>query len=225
MLNRPSRLGENDRMGGLVRYLRLKAQAQIGLSPGVLIFGILAVLCAATTFILLVFAAFIWLAERYTPLTAALVLCGFFLLLTILAGIGSLVSRRTLDRRAQREMRARGASPLFDPKMLGVGLQIGAQRRLAPDGAAGCRRHHRRRRRPRVVHERRAGHRRARRRRRSHRLRSRPHRAGERRRVRAPSASRAMRLSSSIRRTRASTESKLSSWRIQSMKATSMVWP
>jgi hypothetical protein len=122
-------------MGGLVRYLRLKAQAQVGLSPGVLIFGTLAVLCAATTLILLVFAAFIWLTERYTPLTAALVLFGFFLLLTILAGIGSLVSRHTTIARAQREMRARGASPLYDPKMLGVGLQLARSvgwRRMVP---------------------------------------------------------------------------------------------
>lgn len=127
-------------MGGLLRYLRLKAQAQIGLSPGVLIFGALAVLCAATTLILLVFAAFIWLTERYTPLTAALVLFGFFLLLTILAGIGSLVSRHTSIARAQREMRARGASPLSDPKMLSVGLQIARSvgwRRMVPLIAIG----------------------------------------------------------------------------------------
>jgi hypothetical protein len=127
-------------MGGLLRYLRLKAQAQIGLSPGVVIFGILAVLCAATTLILLVLAAFIWLTDRYTPLTAALVLFGFFLLLTILAGIGSLVSRHTTIVRAQREMRARGASPLYDPKMLGVGLQLARSvgwRRMVPLVAIG----------------------------------------------------------------------------------------
>jgi hypothetical protein len=127
-------------MGGLLRYLRLKAQAQVGLSPGVLIFGILAVLCAATTLILLVLAAFIWLTDRYTPLTAALVLFGFFLLLTILAGIGSLVSRHTTIARAQREMRARGTSPLYDPKMLGVGLQLARSvgwRRMVPLVAIG----------------------------------------------------------------------------------------
>jgi hypothetical protein len=122
-------------MGGLVRYLQLKAQAKIGFSAGVLIFGVLAALCAATTFILLVFAAFIWLAQRYSPLTAALVLCGFFLLLTVLAGIGSLMARRGTIANAESKLAARASSPLFDPKMLGVGLQIGRAvgwRRLVP---------------------------------------------------------------------------------------------
>jgi hypothetical protein len=127
-------------MGGLVRYLRLKAQSQVGLSAGVLIFAVLALLCAATTFILLVFAAFIWLAQSYTPLTAALVLCGFFLLLAILAGIGSLMSRRGTIADAESKLAARANSPLFDPKMLGIGLQIGRAvgwRRLVPLVAVG----------------------------------------------------------------------------------------
>ncbi len=127
-------------MGGLVRYLQLKAQAKSGLSAGVVIFAVVAVLCAATTFIFLVFAAFIWLAQRYSPLTAALVLCGFFLLLTILAGIGSLMSRRSTIASAETKLAARASSPLFDPKMLGIGLQIGRAvgwRRLVPLIAVG----------------------------------------------------------------------------------------
>jgi hypothetical protein len=122
-------------MGGLVRYLQLKAQAKTGLSAGVVIFALIAAACAAMTFGFLVFAAFIWLAERYSPLTAALVLCGFFLLLTILAGIGSLMSRRSIITDAETKLAARASSPLFDPKMLGIGLQIGRAvgwRRLVP---------------------------------------------------------------------------------------------
>jgi hypothetical protein len=127
-------------MGGLVRYLQLKAQAKTGLSAGVVIFAVLAALCAAMTFAFLVFAAFIWLAQRYSPLTAALVMCGLFLLLTILAGIGSLISRRSTIASAETKLASRASSPFFDPRMLGIGLQIGRAvgwRRLVPLVAVG----------------------------------------------------------------------------------------
>jgi fatty acid desaturase len=122
-------------MGGWVRYLQLKTQAKIGLSSGVLIFAVLAVLCAAVTCGFLIFAAFIWLAQRYSPLTAALVLCGFFLLLTIIAGIGCLMAHRSTIESAETQLAARNNAPWLDPKMMGIGLQIGSAigwRRLMP---------------------------------------------------------------------------------------------
>ena len=77
---------------GWVNYLQLKAKVKTGFSPAVAVFGAVAVIASATTFVLLIFTAFIWLAERYSPLTAGLILTLFFLLITILAVVCALMT-------------------------------------------------------------------------------------------------------------------------------------
>jgi hypothetical protein len=66
-------------MGGWRRYLELQAQAKTGLSSGLFVWALLAVVFGVLTagFVLLI--AFIWLAERYSPLTAAILLASLFL--------------------------------------------------------------------------------------------------------------------------------------------------
>jgi hypothetical protein len=58
-------------MGGWRRYLELQAQAKTGLSSDLFVWALLAGVFGVLTagFVLLI--AFIWLAERYDPLTAA----------------------------------------------------------------------------------------------------------------------------------------------------------
>ena len=127
-------------LSGLVRYLRLTAQAKTGVSPVVVVCAVLASIGAITTFVLLVFSAFIWLASHYTPLTAALILSGFFLLLTILMGIGAVMAQRRTAERAEVALAARGGKPWLDPSMLGLALQFGrsiGMRRIVPLVAAG----------------------------------------------------------------------------------------
>ena len=60
-------------MGSWRRYLELQAQAKTGLSSGLFVWALLAGVFGVLTagFVLLI--AFIWLAERYSPLTAAIV--------------------------------------------------------------------------------------------------------------------------------------------------------
>src|SRR5260370_38538672 len=81
-------------MGGWRRYLELQAQAKTGLSLGLFVWALLAVVFGVLTagFVLLI--AFIWLAERYSPLTPAIVLAGLFLLATIIPALSRLWSRR-----------------------------------------------------------------------------------------------------------------------------------
>jgi len=74
-------------MGGWRRYLELQAQAKTGLSSGLFVWALLAIVFGVLTagFVLLI--AFIWLAERYSPLTAAIVLAGLLLFATIIAAV------------------------------------------------------------------------------------------------------------------------------------------
>ena len=89
-------------------------------------------------FVLLI--AFIWLAERYGALTAAMVLAGLFLLATIIAAISCLWSRRQTIEQAELALAARGNALWLDPKVLGGAIQVSGAvgwRKLVPLLAVG----------------------------------------------------------------------------------------
>jgi O-antigen/teichoic acid export membrane protein len=127
-------------LSGWVNHLRLTAKARTGLSQAFVVFALIAAIAALAASIFFVFAAFIWLAERYSPLTAALVLALAFLLIAILCVLGALVARRRTVDEAKRALAVRSQSPLLDPGMLGMLFQVGRTiglRRVAPLVAAG----------------------------------------------------------------------------------------
>jgi hypothetical protein len=125
-------------MGGWRRYLELQAQAKTGLSSGLFVWALLAVVFGVLTVGFVLLIAFIWLAERYSPLTAAIVLAGLFLFATIIAAISCLRSRRrTIE---QAELAARRNAIWLDPKVLGGAIQASRAvgwRKLVPLLAVG----------------------------------------------------------------------------------------
>ena len=127
-------------MGGWRKYLELRARAKTGLSSGLFVWALLAVVFGVLTagFVLLI--AFIWLAERYSPLTAAMVLAGLFLLATIVAAVSCLWSRRRTIEQAELALAARRTAVWLDPKVLGGAIQAGGAvgwRKLVPLLAIG----------------------------------------------------------------------------------------
>jgi hypothetical protein len=127
-------------MSGLLRYLELQAKSKTGLSSGVAIWAIVALVAAVITLGFAIFAAFIWLAQRYDPLTAALVMGGAFLLITLIALVACSIAHRRTAERARLALAARSQTPWLDPRYLGVGLQIGRAigwRKLVPLMAVG----------------------------------------------------------------------------------------
>ncbi len=127
-------------ISGWVRYLRLTAEAKTGFSGQILIWSVVAALCAGFTFFFVVLAAFIWLAQRYSALTAALILAAFFLLVAIGAATACVITRRRNIERAQLALATRSNAPWLDPRIVGVGLQIGRSigwKRIVPLAAVG----------------------------------------------------------------------------------------
>jgi hypothetical protein len=114
-------------MGGLLRYLTLNAQARTGLSRWILIWAAIAVVAAVVAVTFFLVAAFVWLAQRYSPLTAALVLGFLFLLLALIALVACLLTRRNNIQQARLALAARsgGGPPWLDPKLLVMGFQFG----------------------------------------------------------------------------------------------------
>jgi type VI protein secretion system component VasK len=127
-------------LAGLIQNLRLRAEARTGLSSAVVVFALIAAVAGLIAFVFFVFAGFIWLAERYSPLTAALIIAGAFVLIAIFCALGAVLAQRRNIDHAKRALALRAQSPLFDPAMLGIAMQIGRTiglRRLAPLAAAG----------------------------------------------------------------------------------------
>jgi hypothetical protein len=127
-------------MKSLLRHLELTIKSKSGLNAGVLLLGLGAALAAALTLGFLLMAAFIALANRYGPLIAALILGGLFLLVTIIAVLGCISSRRRTIAGAKLALATRSQTPWLDPRYLGIGMQIGRAigwRRLLPLAAVG----------------------------------------------------------------------------------------
>jgi hypothetical protein len=127
-------------MGNLRKYLALQAQAKTGLSSGLFVWGLAALVCGILTAGFMLLLAFIWLAERYGPLIAAAILAGAFLLVTIVAIVCSLQSRRRTIERAQLALAARKPAVWLDPKLVAGAVQAGRAvgwRRFVPLLALG----------------------------------------------------------------------------------------
>jgi hypothetical protein len=122
-------------LSGLVRHIKLTATAKTGLSGAVVAFAIIAAVCAATAFVLLIVVGFVWIEKRYGPLTASVVLLGLFLTLAILAALACIIIQRRTAERARLALAARSQPLWMDPSTLAVGLQVGRTiglRRIVP---------------------------------------------------------------------------------------------
>ena len=122
-------------MSGWLRYFSLRAQASTGLSSGIAISAIVALAAAVVAAIFFIVAAYVWLADLYDSLTAALIVAGVFVLIASIAVIVCVAMRRRNMERARLELAARSSNANWlDPKLVTMGYQIGQAigwRRLA----------------------------------------------------------------------------------------------
>src|SRR5262245_28840914 len=113
-------------MRGWLRYFVLNAQVRTGLSAGVLTWAIVAAAAAVGAVVFLLVALFVWLAQLYGALIAAVALGCAFVLIALIALAVCLMTRRRNMERARLELAAR-SSNWFDPRLLTVGVQIAQQ--------------------------------------------------------------------------------------------------
>ena len=129
-------------MSGWLRHFALSAQVRTGYSSQVVVWAIIAAIAATVASVFLLIAVFVWLADRYGSLTAGLVLGGVFIVVALIALIACVVTRHRNMERARLELAARNSAGAgwLDPKLLGVGFQIGQAigwRKLAALAAVG----------------------------------------------------------------------------------------
>jgi uncharacterized membrane protein YqjE len=117
-----------------------RRKLKTGLSSWLFVWALLAVVFGVLTASFVLLIAFIWLAQRYSPVTAAIVLAGLFLFATIIAAISCLWSRRRTIEQAELALAARRNAIWLDPKVLGGAIQASRAvgwRKLVPLLAVG----------------------------------------------------------------------------------------
>jgi hypothetical protein len=113
-------------MRGWLRYFALNAQVRTGLSAAVLAWAVIAAAAAVGGLIFLLIALFVWLAQLYGALIAAVALGCAFVLIALIALAVALMTRRSNMQRARLELAAR-SNNWFDPRLMTVGVQIAQQ--------------------------------------------------------------------------------------------------
>ena|SRR5438552_2618087 len=126
-------------MRGLLRHFELVAQSKTGLSAGIAAWALVAALAAVGTLCWLSVTAFLWLAQHYDSITAALILTFFYLLVSLIALLAAVLLRRHTVAQANLALAER-QNTLLDPRLLAIGMEIGRTigwRRIASVAAAG----------------------------------------------------------------------------------------
>jgi len=123
--------------------LVLAIQARSGFTPGLVVWLLLAGICALTTFSFLCVAGYVWISSQLGPLFAALIMAGIFLLFAVIALMIFAIMRQHTRERAilERAARAHSASGwMLDPKLVATAVQIGRSlgwQRLVPVALLG----------------------------------------------------------------------------------------
>ena len=126
----------------LVNEARLAVQSKTGVTPGLFIWLGLAILTALTAFAFFCVAAYDWLASLFGSVFGGLIVAGFFVLVTLVAALIALASRRRARERAilERAAHAHAGSWLLDPRVLTTAMQVGRTlgwQRLVPVALLG----------------------------------------------------------------------------------------
>ena len=112
-------------MSHWLHYLELKVKARFGLTSTALVWAVVAAIGAAITFGFIVLTIGIWIAERYSPMTSAVVLGAVFLTLTVVAVFSCISEHKRTMEEAKQALALKSNIPWATPQTLATGLQIG----------------------------------------------------------------------------------------------------
>jgi len=119
----------------LTREIALSIQARNGISAAVVAWLIVMAVALLAALVFLCVTGYDWLALRYDPVVAGLIMTGIFLAIALVATIVSAVLRRRVRERAILARAAKAPSWLLDPRILSVAVQAGRSfgwQRLVP---------------------------------------------------------------------------------------------
>jgi hypothetical protein len=111
----------------LKQIIILWVRSRTGLTAGLIAGALIAAGTAATTFVFLCAAGYIWLSTKLGPVLGGLAMAGIFLVIAIIAAAASALLRKRTKQQAiiERSALAPRAAILLDPKVLNFPMQTG----------------------------------------------------------------------------------------------------
>ena len=122
-------------MGAIKKFIELKIRSKIGVNATVVIGLIFALLATLVAFVFALVSAFIWLADLYSPLTAALIVFGLFLAIAVVGAFVALSAHRAAAASAEKALARQSALSFVQPTHLKTALQVAngiGWRRIVP---------------------------------------------------------------------------------------------
>jgi hypothetical protein len=111
-------------LAGVKRYIELKVQSKIGIDAKVVIGLLIAALASIVAFVFALVIAYVWLADRYSPLIAAIFVFGTFVLVAIASATFALSAHRSASSSAEKALARQNALSFVQPAHLKSALQI-----------------------------------------------------------------------------------------------------
>ena len=130
---------------GIVNEAMMALRENLSSSIQVVILTAVVLATGAGAAIWLSIAAFVWLAQRYDTVIAAVALAGAFLLISFAALFATIIAHRRSVAKVKAREKANAAAEqtpswLLDPRMAAIGLEFGRMigfKRLIPIAAVG----------------------------------------------------------------------------------------
>ena len=122
-------------MGAIRKFIELKIQSKIGVNATVIVGLLVALLATVVAFVFALVTAFIWLADRYSPLTAGLIVFGLFAALAVIGVVVAISAHRAAAATAEKALAGQSTLSLVQPTHLKTALQVASGigwRRVVP---------------------------------------------------------------------------------------------
>src|ERR1700704_4926027 len=112
-------------MPGIRDYLELKIQSKTGINSAVIGGAIVTILACYISMVFALVFLFVWLADRYSPMAAALVLTGAAICLAIVSAVLTLGAHKRVVAVAEQGLLKNSALSVVQPAYLKAAIQVG----------------------------------------------------------------------------------------------------
>ena len=112
-------------MPGIRDYLELKIQSKTGINSAVIGGAIVTILACSIAMVFALVFLFVWLADRYSPMAAALVLTGAAMCLAIVSAVLTLGAHKRVVAVAEQGLLKNSALSVVQPAYLKTAIQVG----------------------------------------------------------------------------------------------------
>src|SRR5437879_5852851 len=111
-------------MSAIKEYLELKIQSKTGINSAVIGGALVTVLACSIAIVFALVFLFVWLADRYSPMAAALVLTGAAICLAIVSAVLTFGAHKRVVTEAEQGLLKNGVTSMVQPAYVKTAVQV-----------------------------------------------------------------------------------------------------